>query len=233
MRYANPLTPLHLPCYALTEAWKPSCGDHSVCIVGRVYITKIRFGAGGKILSRSVLRRGQRVRAGSTCYICVLLVHLCVIKGQRYIFFCCTTKPARSSWIYIVSKKFYHCVIFILLLVNCCFAGIVLHLLALLKASMGVVHVQQSSSFFIYYRPKHTNARLFVFGATATSGLLIDEVSKSHTTTSTVGLPWTSDKLVEETSTWQHTQNTHDKRPWPWWYSNPQSQQSSGRRPTP
>jgi hypothetical protein len=40
-----------------------------------------------------------------------------------------------------------------------------------------------------------------------------------------VGLLWTCDKLVAETSTWQHTIKRRD--------SNPQSQQASGRRPTP
>jgi hypothetical protein len=108
--YVNLFTPLPLPCSALTEAWKPFGVDHSVWIVWGVYITKVRFGAGGKILSRNVLRRGQRVRAGVTCYICVLLVHLCAIKGQKYIF-CCTTKPAQSRWIYLVSKNFHNCVI--------------------------------------------------------------------------------------------------------------------------
>jgi len=48
-----------------------------------------------------------------------------------------------------------------------------------------------------------------------------------------VGLLWTSDKSVAETSTWQHTTLTTDKRPCPRWDSNPQSQQASGRRPMP
>ena len=47
------------------------------------------------------------------------------------------------------------------------------------------------------------------FGATATSrtrGLLIHEVSRSHSDApQSVGLLWTSDQLVAETSTWQHT----------------------------
>jgi len=47
------------------------------------------------------------------------------------------------------------------------------------------------------------------------------------------GLLWTSDHIVAETSTWQHTTLTTDKRPWPRWDSNPQPQQASGRRPTP
>ena len=45
-----------------------------------------------------------------------------------------------------------------------------------------------------------------------------------------VGLLWTSDQLVAETSTWQHTTLTTDKHPYPWWNSNPQSQQASGHR---
>jgi len=45
-------------------------------------------------------------------------------------------------------------------------------------------------------------------------GLLIHEVSRSHATThpQTLGLLWTSDKLVAETSTWQDanlTTNIH------------------------
>ena len=46
---------------------------------------------------------------------------------------------------------------------------------------------------------------------------------------STVGRTlWTSDQLVAETSTWQHTTLTTDKYPCPRWDSNPQSQQASG-----
>ena len=48
-----------------------------------------------------------------------------------------------------------------------------------------------------------------------------------------VGLLWTSDQLVAETSTWQHTTLTTDKYPCPRRGSNPRSQQASGRRPTP
>jgi len=48
-----------------------------------------------------------------------------------------------------------------------------------------------------------------------------------------VGLLWTNDQCVAETSTWQHTTLTIDKLPWPGWDSNPRSQQTSGRRPTP
>ena len=48
-----------------------------------------------------------------------------------------------------------------------------------------------------------------------------------------VGLLWTSDQLVAETSTWQHTIITTDKHLFPRWDSKPRSQQASGRRPTP
>jgi hypothetical protein len=63
-------------------------------------------------------------------------------------------------------------------------------------------------------------------------GLLFHEVLWSHTLMrhSLVGLPWTSDQLVSETSTWQHTT---DKHPYPWWDSNSWLQQAIGHRPTP
>ena len=48
-----------------------------------------------------------------------------------------------------------------------------------------------------------------------------------------VGLLWSSNQLIIDTSTWQHTTLTTDKHPCPRWDSNPQSQQASGRRPTP
>jgi len=44
---------------------------------------------------------------------------------------------------------------------------------------------------------------------------------------------YTSDQLVAETSTWQHTTLTTDRHPCPRWDSNSRSQQASGRRPTP
>jgi hypothetical protein len=48
-----------------------------------------------------------------------------------------------------------------------------------------------------------------------------------------VRLLWTSDQLVAETSTSQHTTLTTDRHPCPRQYSNPHSQQAIGRRPTP
>ena len=46
-----------------------------------------------------------------------------------------------------------------------------------------------------------------------------------------VGILWTSDQLVAETSTWQHTTLTTDKYPCQRWDSNPRSQQASGLWP--
>jgi hypothetical protein len=65
-------------------------------------------------------------------------------------------------------------------------------------------------------------------------GLLIVEASRSHSDTShSVGLLWTSDQPDAQTSTWQHTTLTRDRHPCPRRDSNSQSQQASGRRPTP
>ena len=48
-----------------------------------------------------------------------------------------------------------------------------------------------------------------------------------------VGLIWTGDQPDAETSTLQHTTISTHSHPCPRWDSNPQSQQASGRRPTP
>jgi len=64
-------------------------------------------------------------------------------------------------------------------------------------------------------------------------GLLIIEASRSHSVTQqSVGLLWTSDQLVAETSTWQHATYTTDRHPWTRRDFNPQLQQASGSRPT-
>jgi len=78
---------------------------------------------------------------------------------------------------------------------------------------------------------------LFVLGATALigpgpprfRGFLITHNDAPQS----VGLLWTSDQLVAEISTRQHTKLTTNEHPCPQWYSNPQSQQASGRKPTP
>ena len=65
-------------------------------------------------------------------------------------------------------------------------------------------------------------------------GLLIINSSRLHSETPhSVGLLWTSDQPDAETSTWQHTTLTTDKHPCPQRDSSLQSQQASGRRPTP
>jgi len=64
-------------------------------------------------------------------------------------------------------------------------------------------------------------------------GLLIVEISRSHSVTpQSIGLLWTSDQLVAETSdNIQHSQETNIHAPLP--DSNLQFPQAIGRRPTP
>jgi hypothetical protein len=68
--------------------------------------------------------------------------------------------------------------------------------------------------------------------ATASSLSMLHNHTRFDTPHS-VGLLCTKDWLDAETSTWQHTTLTGDRYPWPWQESNPQSQQASGRKPTP
>jgi hypothetical protein len=60
-----------------------------------------------------------------------------------------------------------------------------------------------------------------------------DRHTHTHTHTHTVGLLWTRDRTVSETSAYQHTTLTRDRSPWNRTVSNPQSQQARGLRPTP
>jgi hypothetical protein len=62
---------------------------------------------------------------------------------------------------------------------------------------------------------------------------LIDSSQLQSDTSHSVGLLWTSDRTVAETSTWQHTTLTRDKHACIRRDSYPQSQHASGRRPTP
>jgi hypothetical protein len=63
--------------------------------------------------------------------------------------------------------------------------------------------------------------------------LLIIGASQPHSDTpQSIGLPSTSDQPDAETSTRQQITLTSDSYPWPRRYSNPQSQQASGRKPT-
>jgi len=64
--------------------------------------------------------------------------------------------------------------------------------------------------------------------------LLITEASRSHSDTShSVGLLWTSDRPVAETSARQHTTVRRERHPCTRQDSNQQSQQMNGSRPTP
>ena len=62
-------------------------------------------------------------------------------------------------------------------------------------------------------------------------GLLSHLITMTHT--HSVGLLWMRDRPVAENTTWQHTTYRRDQHPLPRRNSNPQSQQTSGRRPTP
>jgi len=64
-------------------------------------------------------------------------------------------------------------------------------------------------------------------------GFLIVEYSGSHSVSPhSVGLFWASEQLITEDATNAIKTNTRDEYPGPLWNSNPQAQQSSGRRPT-
>jgi hypothetical protein len=89
---------------------------------------------------------------------------------------------------------------------------------------------------FIYFLFR-TTSFCFVIGATAPSWPVPTHLRSFYIIHNdaqrSVGLLWTSDQLVAETPTCQHTTITTDKHPWPRWDSNPWSQQTSSRRPTP
>ena len=87
----------------------------------------------------------------------------------------------------------------------------------------------------IYQQIRFTSVSQIILNSLVGQGLFIVKASRSHTldTPHSVGLLWTSDQSVADTSTWQHTTLTRDRHPRPWRDSNQQSQQASGRRPTP
>jgi hypothetical protein len=65
-------------------------------------------------------------------------------------------------------------------------------------------------------------------------GFLIIAASRSYSRAPrSVGLLYTREQSDAQTNTWQHTTITADRHPCLWLDSNPQSQQLSGRRPTP
>jgi hypothetical protein len=66
------------------------------------------------------------------------------------------------------------------------------------------------------------------------AGPVISSTSRSHSNTPhSVWISWASDQPNAESSTWQNTTSTIDRLPWIHRGSNQQSQQASGRRPTP
>jgi hypothetical protein len=74
-----------------------------------------------------------------------------------------------------------------------------------------------SLTYVCFWRDSPQWARAFSF-----TRALITNKQAPHS----VGLLWTSDELVAETSTWQHRTLTTDKHPWPRWKFNPQRQQT-------
>jgi hypothetical protein len=87
---------------------------------------------------------------------------------------------------------------------------------------------------FVCFLGVTTHCGCFFHSPVAGFSLLVFEVSWSHNDApQSVGLLWTSDQSVAETSTWEHKTLTTDKHPCSQWDSNRQSQRASGRRPTP
>jgi hypothetical protein len=65
-------------------------------------------------------------------------------------------------------------------------------------------------------------------------GLLSHEVSRSHTRRTIVGRTPLDELLARHRDLYLTTHNTHNRQTsMPWWDSNTQSQQASGRRSTP
>jgi hypothetical protein len=89
----------------------------------------------------------------------------------------------------------------------------------------------------LYSAKSCINSSLFLFWPLSTYSMqmyrviILPDHIQWHT--HSVGLLWTSNRIVAETSAWQHTTNTTDRYLCPWRDPNPQFQQPSGRRPTP
>jgi len=85
---------------------------------------------------------------------------------------------------------------------------------------LSVFHLSPQTHYVISAYRRYTVQCHFFFyhGATAPvgQGLLVIEDSRSHSDTpQSVGLLWTSDQFIAETSTWQHTTLTTDRHPCP------------------
>jgi hypothetical protein len=92
---------------------------------------KITSRLGGEIRFRRILRRAQRVRAGSVCVVLCLGVALHVLLKGHVIVFLCNTKPARNIGHYFVSKQLHDFIVFFIMdLVNQFVYSMVLYLLA-------------------------------------------------------------------------------------------------------
>ena len=102
------------------------------------------------------------------------------------------------------------------------------------KTNLVSLNIRAKICRFLYVRVNMYKYCLFFFqGSTAivAKGLLISDLSRSPSDTpQSVGLLWTRDRPVTETSTWQHKTLTTDSYLCPRRYSNPQTQQASGRR---
>ena len=85
---------------------------------------------------------------------------------------------------------------------------------------------------FFFFSRRHNPLWVCIHSPLAGFSLLFRGFKITHNDApQSVGLLRTIDQFVVETSTWQHTTLTTDKRPCPRWYSNPQSQQARGLRP--
>ena len=98
---ANQFYPLPLPCPAPSGTWKWSCRWHSGLAVREVYIVKIEFRSGFRILFCNYL---GAVLAACVIFV-LLLVHSYIIKGQKCVYFF-TTKAAWVILSYYVSGSF-------------------------------------------------------------------------------------------------------------------------------
>ena len=102
-----------------------------------------------------------------------------------------------------------------------------------------VMHYHTESVRLLLLLISHSSNGLFFLSVAQQPNLhlghLIVEVSRSPTERNIhrVGILWTSDQVVADATTTQHTTNTKDEHSCPQRYSNPRSQQSSGLSPTP
>jgi hypothetical protein len=86
----------------------------------------------------------------------------------------------------------------------------------------------ETSTVYISFRSPY----LFYLAAVGVEVVYCHLITLRRTPQS-VRLPWTRDRPLAETSTWQTQTLKRDKHPYPRWDSNSRSQQALGRRPTP